>query len=133
MTTAIFEQYCIDYLVPAIRVHLPNLPEVKEVIMQMDRAGAHGGGRADINKILERLNRACQKETIPIRFIAQPSRRTSTHWILGFGALSRVGFRELKQGAEGQSIELLITCWSVGKRGMQKQNCGTFLRQRGEY
>lgn len=59
---------------PAIEKIVEGLPEVSSVIVQMDQAGGHGGGRSDMSKILSSLNSIGETQRIPVNFIAQPSR-----------------------------------------------------------
>ena len=47
---------------------------MENVIVQMDRAGGHGGGRSDMTSIIASLNSLGSKESIPVSFVAQPSR-----------------------------------------------------------
>jgi hypothetical protein len=78
MTTKIFMDYCLHQLLPAIWKHTERLLKVKKVIIQMNRAGGHGGGRKDIQSTLNKLNgyaKRKKKQNDPvITFIAQPSK-----------------------------------------------------------
>lgn len=63
MTVAIFKQYIKMKLIPAIRSLIKNrLSNIKTVHVQMDRAGGHGGGRQNIEKILAELNALGEKK-----------------------------------------------------------------------
>ena len=66
MNVPCFRKYCLKHLVPAIRSHLPSLPEVTKVVVQMDRAGGHGGGRGDISKTLRILNVVAKESPLPL-------------------------------------------------------------------
>jgi hypothetical protein len=77
MTSKLFFEYCSKNLIPAIRSHLEQLPEVKKVIVQLDRAGGHGGGRANIDSMIRKLNavgRKRRKGSPVIVFLPQPSK-----------------------------------------------------------
>jgi hypothetical protein len=78
MTTKIFMDYCLYQLLPAIWKHTKCFLEVKKVIVQMDRAGGHGGGRKDIQSTLNKLNgyakRKKKRNDLVVTFIAQPSK-----------------------------------------------------------
>lgn len=63
-----------EHLLPAIEKIVEGLPEVTHVIVQMDQAGGHGGGRSDMSKILSSLNSVGSTQRIPVQFITQPSR-----------------------------------------------------------
>jgi hypothetical protein len=78
MNTKLFKEYCIDHLILAILKHIKRLLKVKQVIIQMDQAGGHGGGRKNIASTLNFLNN--QAKTIypslalSFQFISQPSK-----------------------------------------------------------
>ena len=57
---------------------------MKQVVVQMDQAGGHGGGRSNMTSILSYLNDIGASEQIPVTFITQPSRYVtlSLNWIL---------------------------------------------------
>jgi hypothetical protein len=99
MNTQVFIKYCVRHLIPAIRVQLESLPEVKRVIVQMDRAGGHGGGRADISKTLKTLNTAGKRKKPHITFIAQPSKSPD------FNALDLGIWYSLSCGVSAQRTE----------------------------
>ncbi len=45
-----FIKICTQDLLEKVRQIVPSMPEVKQVKIQMDRAGGHGGGRGDIRQ-----------------------------------------------------------------------------------
>jgi hypothetical protein len=56
MTTKIFKEYCINYLLLAIWEHTKRLPKVKKRIIQINQARRHGRRKKNINGILNDLN-----------------------------------------------------------------------------
>jgi hypothetical protein len=48
---------CETQVVPAIDKLLESFPDIKRVVVQLDGAGGHGGGRGDMKQMLEQLNR----------------------------------------------------------------------------
>jgi len=72
-----FLQMCGDLVVPAIRKLLKEkLRNVKRVTVQIDNAGGHGGGRGDMRKVVEELNKLAKNQPglAKISFECQPPR-----------------------------------------------------------
>ena len=113
MTTKMFIEYCISYLVPAIRQHLIRLPEVKKVIVQLDQAGGHRGGRRQIQPTLDKLTVLAKKvqgktRGPPICFIAQPSKSPDFNVLdLGIWFSLSCGVPAVKY-SEGRMIDRII-------------------------
>jgi hypothetical protein len=78
MNTKLFKEYCIDHLIPTILKHTKRIPEVKQVIIQIDQAGSYGGGRKNIASTLNFLNNQaktiCPSSAPSFQFISQPSK-----------------------------------------------------------
>ena len=111
MNVTVFRRYCISHLIPAIRKHLESLPEVTRVVIQMDQAGGHGGGRANIAKTLSVLNGFGKRAKPHITFIAQPSKSPD------FNVLDLAVWRSLSCGVvaekaqkKGRVIDRIIDC-----------------------
>ena len=56
-----FEDIILNHLVPRVKEIIKNRPSITKVTIQFDNASPHGGGRADITKMLKSLtkNPAC--------------------------------------------------------------------------
>lgn len=76
MNKELFIHYLKEYLLPAIHSVASQLCEVKRVVVQLDQAGGHGGGRANMSDILKDLNTIGARETKKVKFITQCSRLT---------------------------------------------------------
>lgn len=74
MNKALFLYYLKEYLVPAIRELVLHLHEVTNVVVQLDQAGGHGGGRANMTEVLHELNEFGGRESKQVKFITQCSR-----------------------------------------------------------
>ena len=74
MNKKLFIEYCKCHLIPAIRNVLSRLNGITRVVAQIDNAGAHGGGRGDIQNTLKLLCHFGRQASPHITFIAQPSR-----------------------------------------------------------
>ena len=74
MNKALFIHYLKEYLLPSIRKIASLLTEVTNVVVQFDQAGGHGGGRSNMEKLLNELNELGSKESKPVKFITQCSR-----------------------------------------------------------
>jgi hypothetical protein len=73
MTEEVFVEMIKNKLVPCITERLHGLDI--HVIIQMDRAGGHGGGRADIEEgTIRELNEWATRKKLNIEFRAQPAR-----------------------------------------------------------
>ena len=73
MNKSLFIFYIKEYLLPQIRAVSAKLTEVKKVIVQLDQAGSHGGGRSDMKGVLSKLNLIGQTENknVPLLFNLQ--------------------------------------------------------------
>lgn len=74
MNKILFMHYLTEYLIPTIRALAEKLPEVTNVVVQLDQAGGHGGGRANMGPILHQLNGIGAREAKKVTFITQCSR-----------------------------------------------------------
>lgn len=74
MNKVLFIQYLKEHLIPAIRSVVSHLPEVTNVVVQLDQAGGHGGGRANMKNMLDELNMFGATECKKVKFITQCSR-----------------------------------------------------------
>jgi hypothetical protein len=73
MNKKLFIKYCECHLIPAIRNVLLRLKGITQVVVQVDNAGAHGGGRSDIKNVIKYLNNFGRQALPHITFITQPS------------------------------------------------------------
>jgi hypothetical protein len=69
-----FIKICTNDLLIEIRKITKKNKEIKKVIVQMDRAGGHGGGRSDMKGILKELNDVGAKERPPVEFTTQSAK-----------------------------------------------------------
>lgn len=74
MNKALFILYIKEYLLPQIHVVADQLSSVHNVVVQLDQAGGHGGGRSNMKCVLDQLNEMGAKERKKVTFIIQPSR-----------------------------------------------------------
>jgi hypothetical protein len=74
MNKKLFIEYCECHLIPAIRNVLLRLKGITRVVVQVDNAGAHGGGRGDIKNVIKYLNNFGRQALPHITFITQLSR-----------------------------------------------------------
>ena len=73
MTKELFQEYVIKYLIPAV-ISVGGKLGVKKIVVQMDQAGGHGGGRGNMNAVLKKFNSHGSQVNPKIVFIIQPSR-----------------------------------------------------------
>lgn len=73
MTKDLFREYVKKYLIPTID-HLGKKLGVKRIIVQMDQAGGHGGGKGNMTNILGEFNAIGSQISPPATFIIQPSK-----------------------------------------------------------
>ncbi len=73
MTKSLFKEYVIQYLIPdAIRIG--QKLSVKKIVIQMDQAGGHGGGKGNMKMILDEFNQIGSSCSPEMKFIVQPSK-----------------------------------------------------------